>query len=111
MELYAIQVVACTLIVANMTDRMLGPATDVFRRRKRGGGESDFGGSKMATAKKEASKASDLLRNSKSKKVKSVAGSDLAGAKKANQVPGNAAWRPFDYGSTSSQAHRSATSI
>ncbi len=39
----------------------------------------------MAASKKEASKASDLLRNSKSKEVKSVAGSDLAGARKAKK--------------------------
>jgi hypothetical protein len=37
---------------------------------------------KMATSKKDASMASKLLRKSKSKKVKSVAGSDLAQAKR-----------------------------
>ncbi|MBB5063933.1 hypothetical protein [Granulicella mallensis] len=36
----------------------------------------------MTTSKKDASKASKLLRTSKSATVRSVAGSDLAGAKK-----------------------------
>ncbi len=36
----------------------------------------------MATSKKDASKASKLLRTSKSKAVRSVAGSDLAQAKR-----------------------------
>lgn len=36
----------------------------------------------MATSKKDASKASKLLRTSKNKTVKSVAGSDLAQAKR-----------------------------
>jgi len=36
----------------------------------------------MATSKKDASKASKLLRTSRSKAVKSVAGSDLAQAKR-----------------------------
>lgn len=35
----------------------------------------------MTTSKKDASKAAKLLRNSKSKAVRSVAGSDLAQAK------------------------------
>ena len=37
----------------------------------------------MTTSKKDATKASKLLRTSKSKTVKSVAGSDLAQAKKS----------------------------
>lgn len=36
----------------------------------------------MTTSKKNASTASKLLRTSRSKNVKNVAGSDLAGAKK-----------------------------
>jgi len=36
----------------------------------------------MATSKKDASKASKLLRTSKNKMVRSVAGSDLAQAKR-----------------------------
>jgi hypothetical protein len=36
----------------------------------------------MATSKKDASKAGKLLKTSKSKTVKSVAGSDLAQAKR-----------------------------
>lgn len=36
----------------------------------------------MTTSKKDASKASKLLKTGKSATVKSVAGSDLAGAKK-----------------------------
>jgi len=39
----------------------------------------------MATSKKEASKASKLLRTSKSKTVRSVAGSDLAQRKQENK--------------------------
>lgn len=39
----------------------------------------------MATSKKDATKASKLLRTSKSKAVKSVAASDLAQAKRKNE--------------------------
>jgi hypothetical protein len=41
----------------------------------------------MTTSKKDASKASRLLRKSKSKTVRSVAGSDLAQAKHPKRKP------------------------
>jgi len=41
----------------------------------------------MATSKRDASKASKLLRTSKSKTVRSVAGSDLAQAKRHKRKP------------------------
>lgn len=42
-------------------------------------------GSAMTTGKRDASKASKLLRTSKSKVVRSVAGSDLAQAKRKSK--------------------------
>ena len=42
----------------------------------------------MTTSKKDASKASKLLKTSKSKVVKSVAGSDLAQAKHKKKTKG-----------------------